>query len=42
MCNGFKDDNLLTVTAEIGTNVAEMASWGPANRSQNLGFVLEN
>ncbi len=27
MCNGFKDDNLLTVTAEIGTDVAEKASW---------------
>ncbi len=36
MSSVFKVYNLLTVTTDILTNVAEKASWDPANRRLNL------
>ncbi len=41
MSNVFEVDNLLTDTAEIWTDAAEKASWDPANRRKNLGFVWD-
>jgi hypothetical protein len=38
----LKDDNPLTDTAEIWTDVAEKASWDLANGRQKLGLVWEN
>ncbi len=38
----LKDDNPLTDTAEIWTDVAEKATWDPANGRQKLGLVWEN
>jgi hypothetical protein len=42
MSNVFKVYNLLTDTTDILIDVAEKASWDPANRRQKLDFVWEN
>jgi hypothetical protein len=40
MSNAFKIDILLTETAEISTDAAEIVSWDPANRRQKTLFGL--
>jgi hypothetical protein len=42
MPSDFKVYNLLSVTADILTELAEKTSWDPANRRPKLDLVWEN